>query len=72
MPTPSTPLPRAEPTEAMQPCAVRLCELRPEFGNLSLEDQAAMILNCRALDAEAFRVCAVKHDALAKWISEAK
>lgn len=56
----------------MQPCAVRLCELRPEFGNLSLEDQAAMILNCRALDAEAFRVCAVKHDALAKWISEAK
>lgn len=56
----------------MQPCVVRLCELRPEFGNMTLEDQAAMILNCRALDAEAFRVCAARHRSLVDWISEAK
>jgi len=52
----------------MQPCIVRLCELRPEFGNLTLEDQAAMILNCRALDAEAFRVCSARHRSLVDWI----
>jgi len=54
----------------MQPCARRLCTLGPGFGNLSLEDQAAMIANCRALDAEAFRVCEARHDALVKWIRD--
>lgn len=52
----------------MQPCARLLCTLGPGFGNLSLEDQAAMIANCRALDAEAFRVCEARHRALVEWI----
>jgi hypothetical protein len=56
----------------MTPCAAALCELRPEFGNLSLEDQAAMILNCRALDAEAFRVCQARHKGLVDWIKDAR
>lgn len=61
---------RVEPVQAMAPCERQLCELRETFTNLSLEDQAAMILACRLADAEAYRACEVKQKALADWIRE--
>lgn len=36
----------------MQHKAMQMCQLRPEFVDLSLDDQAAMVLSCRVVDAE--------------------
>ena len=52
----------------MEPCKRQLCELRETFTNLSLEDQAAMILACRIADSEAYRTCEAKHSALVDFI----
>lgn len=52
----------------MVPCVVQLCTLRETFKDLSLEDQAALILACRIADSEAYRACSVKHDALRSFI----
>lgn len=54
------------------PCVVQLCTLRETFKDMSLEDQAAMILACRIADAEAYRACQVKQKALADWIMDGK
>lgn len=67
---PAPDLPRPLPVEAMQPCQRQLCTLRPEFVNLELADQLAMILACRIADAEAYRRCEVKQKALAEWVGK--
>lgn len=41
-----------KPVEAMQHKAMQMCQLRPEFVDMELKDQAAMVLNCRIVDAE--------------------
>ena len=70
--TPRNPeIPRPKPVEAMQACAVQLCTLRPEIANLELADQLAMILACKIADAEAYRKCSAKQEALSEWM-EAK
>lgn len=51
------------------PCVVQLCTLRETFKDMSLEDQAALILACRISDAEAYRQCEVKQRALIDWIN---
>ena len=56
------------PVEAMQPEPRELCKLRPEFDNLDLADQMALIANCHALDAEHYRRLESKHKALAEWV----
>jgi hypothetical protein len=52
----------------MEPCKRQLCELRDTFTNLSLDDQAAMILACRIADSEAYRKCEAKHRSLVDFI----
>ena len=52
----------------MQACQRQLCVLRPEFDALSLDDQGALLLACRIADAEAYRTCQAKHEALKTWI----
>lgn len=54
----------------MQPCAIQRCTLRPEFVNLSLADQAAMVLACKIADDHAFAKCSEKQRALAEWIDK--
>jgi len=54
----------------LQACQIQLCTLRPEIVNLEVKDQLAMILACKIADAEAYRKCEAKHDALAKWINK--
>ena len=54
----------------MQPEPRELCKLRPEFVNLELPDQLAMISNCHALDAERYRRLEIKHGALVDWIGK--
>jgi hypothetical protein len=46
----------------------QLCTLRPGFDNLSLADQAALIENCHALDAEQYRRLEAKNAALVDHI----
>lgn len=46
----------------------QLCRLRPEFKDLELADQAALILGCRLADAEYARLLERKHKELADWI----
>lgn len=52
----------------MQSCSVQLCTLRPEIVRLELADQLAMILACKLADAEQYRKCETKQQALVKWI----
>lgn len=54
----------------MQPCSQQLCTLRPEIVNLELKDQLAMILACKIADAEAYRKCEAKQEALAGWVEK--
>lgn len=49
---------------------MQLCTLRPEIANLELADQLAMILACHVADAEAYRRCALKQEALSEWIAK--
>ncbi len=49
-------------------CEPVLCKLRPEFVNLELADQSALLLNCKAVDAEALKTCAAKHKRLVEWV----
>lgn len=51
----------------MAPCA-RTCKLRPEFDNLTLDEQLAMLRGCHEADLSAYMQCAAKQRALAKWI----
>lgn len=46
----------------------QLCQLRPEIVNMAIEDALALILNCRLVEAERFRVLERKHAALRTWI----
>jgi len=62
---------RAQPVQAMEPCQRQLCVLRPEFVNLDLDSQAAMLLACKISDSEAFRACEAKNRALVDWIQTA-
>jgi len=39
---------------------------------MPLDDQAALVLACRIADAEAYRVCEIRHRSLADWIMEAQ
>lgn len=59
---------RVQPTEAMVLCEPALCKLRPEFANLELADQSALLLNCKAVDAAALKTCAAKHNRLVEWV----
>lgn len=63
--------PRAQP-QGMEACnleSVRLaCKFRPEFGNLKIEDQLAMMANCFEIAGPELRACSAKHDRLAEWI----
>lgn len=54
----------------MQPCQAQLCKLRPEFVNLDLPDQLAMILACQIANAETFAKCAEKQRSLSEWIKK--
>lgn len=65
---PSQDLPRPLPIEAMAPCSLQLCMLRPEIVNLELKDQLAMILACKIADAESYRRCEAKQAALSDWV----
>ncbi len=68
--TPLVQVPRPKPVEAMVPCQIQLCMLRPEIVNLELQDQLAMILACKLADAEAYRRCSLKHSALVEHIEK--
>jgi len=59
---------RIPPAQAMEPCKRQLCELRETFKDMSLDDQAALILACRIADSEAYRTCEAKHSALVDFI----
>lgn len=54
----------------MQPEAKELCKLRPEFDNLPLNDQLALIANCHAMDAEHYRRLERKHRELVEYIGK--
>ena len=63
-----TPQLRAQPTECLQPVITQPCTLRPEFVNLELPDQAAMVLACEVVNAQIRREWQRKHGCLAEWI----
>ncbi len=65
---PPTSVPKPLPIEAMEPCQIQLCKLRPEITQLDFPDQMAMLLACKEADAEAFRRCALKQAALSNWV----
>lgn len=56
----------------MQPEPTQLCTLRPEIVNLDIQDALALILNCRIVDAERFRILERKNRELAEWIKAGK
>jgi hypothetical protein len=64
--------PRAKPVQALQPCnleTVRLaCKFRPEFANLLIDEQLAMMRGCFELIGPELRACSVKRDRLAEYI----
>jgi len=53
----------------MQPEPRSLCILKPEFDNMSREDQAALLDNCHAMDAEQYRRLERKFGSLVDWIN---
>ena len=61
-------VPRQKPVAAMQAEPAVLCQLRPEFDNLVLADQLAMVDNCTALRAEQYRRLERKWGELRGWI----
>lgn len=65
-------LPRARPVQALQACrtqsVVDACRFRPEFANLRLEDQLAMIGNCTEVTGSVLWECSAKRDRLAEFI----
>ena len=67
-PRPLEDLPQPKPLEAMAPCEIQLCVLRPEIVNLDHPDQLAMILACKIADDEAYRRCEAKQSAFSSWI----
>nr|PZN73788.1 MAG: hypothetical protein DIU57_19735 [Pseudomonadota bacterium] len=64
------PLPRAKPSECLQACRVNSCTLPHWFDQATLEDQAALLLNCSIVNAYEARECARRQGCLAEWISE--
>lgn len=54
----------------MAPCVIQLCTLRPEIVNLEFKDQLALLLACKIADAEAYRKCQAKQEALADWVKK--
>jgi len=48
----------------------QLCQLRPEIVNMDISDALALILNCRVVDAERYRVLERKHGELRNWIEK--
>ena len=64
----TTPQSRALPTECLQPVVADVCRLRPEFVNLELDDQAAMLLGCELANSAIRRQWQQKHGCLAEWI----
>lgn len=64
--------PRAKPVQALQACrtqsVVEACRFRPEFVNLELADQLAMIGNCVEVTGAVLWDCSAKRDRLAEYI----
>jgi hypothetical protein len=54
----------------MGPCA-QLCQLRPEFVDLSLDDQLAMLRGCHEANAAAYAACWTDKRRLEDWIRAA-
>lgn len=52
----------------MQPVTADTCKLRPEFVNLELPEQAAMILACEIANADIRRQWQIKHGCLVRFI----
>ncbi len=69
--TPPT-LPRAKPVQALAACRTQsvadACKFRPEFAQLELADQLAMIGNCIEVTGAVLWECSAKRDRLAEWI----
>jgi len=53
----------------MEPEPRLLCTLKPEFDNMTREDQAALVDNCHALDSEQYRRLERKFLSLVDWIN---
>ena len=62
-------IPRQKPVAAMEPEPRLLCTLKPEFDNMTREDQAALVDNCHALDSEQYRRLERKFLSLVDWIN---
>ncbi len=69
--TPPT-LPRAKPAQALAQCrtqsATDACRFRPEFAQLALKDQLAMLGNCLEVVAVVMWECDEKQRRLAEFI----
>ena len=65
-------MPRAKPVQALQVCrvqsAIDACKFRPEFAQLELADQVAMIANCVEVTGTVLWECSALRDRLAEWI----
>lgn len=65
-------MPRAKPVQAMAKCrtpsVTEACRFRPEFANLELADQLAMIGNCIEVTAAVLWECDEKQSRLVEWI----
>lgn len=70
---PATP-PRAQPVEAMGPSSpqsvLEACRFRPQFSNLTLDEQGAMLRNCFEVLGPAYREEARKRSRLVEWINQ--
>lgn len=62
---------RAKPTAETCPvqAVVEACRLKPEFGRLEAEDQAALLLNCASVAGPVVRECAAKLAEAQAWIA---
>ena len=58
--------------QALQACriqsAIDACKFRPEFAQLELPDQLAMIFNCVQVTGAVLWECSEKQGRLAEWI----
>lgn len=62
------PLPRAKPSEDMQPCIVNSCTLPAWYDRVSEAEQVAAEMNCAIVNAAEARECARRHARLVEWI----
>lgn len=64
------PLQVSPPAECLTPVVTQPCTLRPEFVNLDLGTQAAMILACEVANGQIRREWERKHGCLVKAIAD--